>query len=94
MATISYENASYQTCGDLPAVGSHAPDVSLVGTALQNVSFANWMGKRKVLNIFLSVDTETCAQSVREFDRLAQDAEDVVMLMVSYDLPFAHLRFH
>jgi len=76
-------------------VGSRAPDVSLVNTKLQNVSFANWMGMRKVLNIFVSIDTDVCAKSVVEFDRMAAQAaaEDVAMLMVSYDLPFAHKRF-
>lgn len=93
MAKIQYKNAQYRTHGDLPSIGSHAPDVSLVNTELQNVSFANWMGVRKVLNIFVSVDTEVCAISVREFDRLAEDVNDVIMLMVSYDLPFAHKRF-
>ncbi|MCH9694351.1 MAG: thiol peroxidase [Gammaproteobacteria bacterium] len=93
MAKIQFNNASYRTHGELPAVGSHAPDVSLVNTDLQNVSFANWMGVRKVLNIFVSIDTEVCAQSVIEFDRHAAEAEDVALLMVSYDLPFAHKRF-
>lgn len=93
MAKIQYNNASYRTYGELPTIGSHAPDVSLVNTALQNVSFANWMGVRKVLNIFVSIDTEVCAKSVIEFDRLAGEVEEVTMLMVSYDLPFAHKRF-
>lgn len=93
MAKIQYKNAQYRTHGDLPSIGSHAPDVSLVNTELQNVSFANWMGVRKVLNIFVSVDTEVCAKSVKEFDQLAEDLNDVIMLMVSYDLPFAHKRF-
>lgn len=93
MANIKFQNAVYRTHGELPSIGSHAPDVSLVNTALQNVSFANWMGVRKVLNIFVSIDTEVCAKSVMEFDRLAGEVEDVTMLMVSYDLPFAHKRF-
>lgn len=93
MAKIQHKNATYRTHGDLPTIGSHAPDVSLVNTKLQNVSFANFMGKRKVLNIFVSVDTDVCAKSVKEFDRLANETDDVAMLMVSYDLPFAHLRF-
>lgn len=93
MSRIQYKNASYRTYGDLPAIGSRAADVSLVNTELQNVSFANWMGLRKVLNIFVSIDTEVCAKSVIEFDRLAGEIEDVAMLMVSYDLPFAHKRF-
>jgi thiol peroxidase len=93
VAKIQHKNATYRTHGELPAVGSRAPDVSLVNTDLQNVSFANWMGKRKVLNIFVSIDTEVCATSVIEFNRLAADVSDVAMLMVSYDLPFAHKRF-
>ncbi len=93
MARIQHNNASYRTHSDLPSVGSRAPDVSLVNTDLQNVSFANWMGIRKVLNIFISVDTDVCAKSVLEFDRLAGEIDNIVMLMVSYDLPFAHKRF-
>ena len=93
MAKIQYKNASYRMHGELPAVGSYAPDVSLVNTDLQNVSFANWMGMRKVLNIFASIDREVCAKSVVKFDQLAEEIEDVAMLMVSYDLPFAHRRF-
>jgi thiol peroxidase len=93
VASIRYKNASYRTYGELPTVGSRAPDVSLVNTDLQNVSFANWMGMRKVLNIFASIDREVCAKSVIKFDQMASEIEDVAMLMVSYDLPFAHRRF-
>jgi thiol peroxidase len=93
VAKIRYKNASYHTCGELPAVGSRAPDVSLVNTDLQNVSFANFMGMRKVLNIFASIDRVVCAKSVIRFNELAGKIEDVAMLMVSYDLPFAHRRF-
>jgi thiol peroxidase len=93
MAKIQYKNATYRTHGDLPVVGSCAPDVSLVNIELQNVSFANWMGLRKVLNIFVSIDTDVCAKSVIKFDQFAADADDLAMLMVSYDLPFAHKRF-
>lgn len=93
MARILHNHTTYQTHGDLPAVGSHAPDVSLVNTELQNVSFANWMGMRKVLNIFISIDTDVCANSVQAFDRYLEGVDDVVALMVSYDLPFAHKRF-
>ncbi len=93
MHRIIYEGSSYRTNGELPAIGSRAPDVSLVNTELQDVSLANWLGLRKVLNIFPSIDTPVCARSVVVFDRLAKDHHDVVMLMVSYDLPFAHRRF-
>ena len=93
MPNIQYKNATYRTHAELPSIGSCAPDVSLVNTKLQNVSFAKWMGMRKVLNIFISIDTDVCAKSVMEFDRLAGEVDDVAMLMVSYDLPFAHKRF-
>ena len=94
MHGITYEGVNYPTFGELPTVGSRAPDVSLVNTELQDVSLANWLGMRKVLNIFPSIDTPVCARSVIVFDRLAENHDDVAMLMVSYDLPFAHRRFH
>ena len=93
MANIQFKSATYHTHAELPSIGSCAPDVSLVNTELQNVSFANWMGMRKVLNIFVSIDTDVCAKSVIEFNRLAGEVDEVAMLMVSYDLPFAHKRF-
>ena len=94
MHTIEYEGTTYQTYGELPAIGSRAPDVSLVNTSLQDVSLANFMGMRKVFNIFPSIDTPVCAKSVIVFNKLARTHDDVAMLMVSYDLPFAHARFH
>jgi thiol peroxidase len=93
MTKIQFENVSYQTYGELPTIGSRAPDVSLVNMRLQNVSFAQWPGMRKIMNIFVSVDMAVCAKSVIEFDRFGSGLENVVMLMVSYDLPFAHARF-
>ena len=93
MAIVKYQNATFRTVGELPAVGSRAPDVSLVNTKLQNASLANWTGKRKVMNIFVSIDTEVCAKSVIEFDSRVVGVDDVAMLMISYDLPFAHERF-
>jgi len=93
MAVIKHKNSTYRTAGELPTVGSFAPDVSLVNTQLQDVNLANWIGLRKVMNIFPSIDTSVCAKSVIEFDRYAEDLDDVAMLMVSYDLPFAHARF-
>ena len=93
MAIVKYQNATFRTVGELPAVGSRAPDVSLVNTKLQNASLANWTGLRKVMNIFVSIDTEVCAKSVIEFDSRVAGVDDVAMLMISYDLPFAHERF-
>ena len=94
MATITYDNANYRTCGDLPSVGSHAPDIRLVDTRLKNTTLSDWSGKRKIMNIFVSIDTPVCAKSVIEFDRLVAEHDDVAALMISYDLPFAHARFH
>ncbi len=88
-----FDSGNYQTHGELPAVGSRAPDIMLVNTKLQNVSFANWMGMRKIMNIVVSIDTTICAKSVIEFNRLGEGKDDIALLTVSYDLPFAHERF-
>ena len=93
IAKITYESGDYRTFGELPSIGSRAPDIMLVNTKLQNVSLAKWMGMRKIMNIFVSIDTSICAKSVVEFDRMGAGFDDVAMLMVSYDLPFAHKRF-
>ena len=94
MQEIIYDGKSYRTYGELPAIGSRAPDVSLVNTNLQDVSLANFMGMRKIFNIFPSIDNPVCAKSVIVFNKLAERDNGVAMLMVSYDLPFAHARFH
>ena len=93
VAKIRFDNASYQTYGELPRIGSFAPDFSLVSTKLRDVSLANWMGMRKIMNIFVSVDTEVNARSVMRFDEYGGGREDLALLMVSYDLPFAYRRF-
>ena len=94
MHEIIFEGTRYRIHGELPSIGSRGPDVSLVNTELQDISLANFMGKRKVLNIFPSLDTPVCAKSIRVFNQLAEQREDVATLMVSYDLPFAHRRFN
>ncbi len=93
MAIVKYEGATYRTYGELPAIGSRAPDVSLVNTRLQGATLANWTGMRKVVNIIVSIDTEVCAKSVLEFSRRTEKVDDVAILNVSYDLPFAFQRF-
>ncbi len=93
VAKITFDSGDYRTHGELPAIGSRAPDIMLVNTKLQNVSLANWIGMRKIMNIFVSIDTTICAKSVVEFNRMGADLDDVALLMVSYDLPFAHKRF-
>jgi len=93
MAGITYENTRYRTKGELPAVGSRAPDIKLVNSRLQDVSLANWMGMRKIMNIVVSIDLSVCAKSVTEFERHGAAYDDLAMLTVSHDLPFAHARF-
>ena len=90
---VIYDEGSYSTYGDLPTVGSPAPEVSLVNTRLQNVTLANFAGKRKIMNIFVSIDRPICATSVKKFDEFGAGRNDIAMLMISYDLPFAHKRF-
>lgn len=93
MARIQHEGGTYRTHGELPSVGSRAPDFSLVNTDLKDVTLANWLGMRKIFNIFPSVDTPVCAKSVIAFDKYSKDYDDLAELMISYDLPFAHRRF-
>lgn len=93
MANISFRNEPTTTSGELPAVGSALPSFELVGGDMNTVTDADFAGKRIVLNIFPSVDTGVCAQSVRRFNELAASAENTVVLCVSKDLPFAQQRF-
>lgn len=82
-----------KTNGELPAVGTTAPEFVLVGNTLNDVSLKDFRGKNVVLNIFPSIDTSTCAQSVREFNRRASALAKTVVLCISKDLPFAMRRF-
>lgn len=93
MATITFQAHAIQTSGDLPAIGSDAPDFSLANIELDNVTLANYAGKRKILNIVPSLDTPTCAASARKFNQKASNLENSVVLIVSADLPFAQCRF-
>ncbi len=79
--------------GTLPAIGSKAPDFSLADAALQDVSLAAFAGKRKILNLFPSVDTPTCASSIRAFNEKAASLDNTVVINISADLPFAQKRF-
>ena len=81
------------TSGELPAIGSTAPDFSLVGTNLKEVKLKDFAGKKVVLNIFPSVDTGVCAASVREFNKRATSLTNTVVLSISKDLPLAMKRF-
>jgi len=81
------------TSGNLPAKGSKAPDFKLVKSGLENFSLLELKGKKVILNIFPSLDTSTCATSMRKFNQLAAGKTGTVVLGISKDLPFAHSRF-
>lgn len=93
MATITLKGNAIHTSGELPGKGTPAPDFKLVRADLTESSLSNYAGKKKVLNIFPSVDTGTCAMSVRQFNAKAAGLPDVVVLNISMDLPFAQSRF-
>lgn len=93
MATVTLKGNNIHTIGNLPSTGSKAPDFQLTKNDLSIASLADFMGKKIVLNIFPSIDTGTCAQSVREFNKQAATLENTVVLCVSKDLPFAQARF-
>ncbi len=93
MSSVTLKGNPVRVGGQLPAVGSKAPAFSLVGTDLADRSLADFAGKRKLLNIFPSVDTGVCAASVRHFNQDAAKLADTVVLCISADLPFAQARF-
>ncbi|NIR60906.1 MAG: thiol peroxidase [Gammaproteobacteria bacterium] len=93
MATITLKGNEIHTSGDLPAVGARAPDFNLVDGELKDRALADFKGKKKLLNIVPSLDTPVCATSTIKFNEHAGNRDDVVMLVVSADLPFAQQRF-
>lgn len=93
MAQTALRGNPVNTNGDLPAVGASAPDYALTGSDLGAVASGDYAGQRVVLNIFPSVDTPTCANSVRAFNERAAGLDNTTVLCVSADLPFAQGRF-
>ena len=93
MATITLRGTPAETSGELPTVGSAAPDFTLVNQDLSELTLSSLKGKRVILNIFPSIDTPTCQQSVRSFNEKAAALDNTVVLCVSPDLPFAQARF-
>ena len=93
MATITFQGNPLHTSGELPVVGSKAPDFSLANSKLVDVTLATYAGKKKVLNIVPSLDTPTCAASTRKFNEKASHFHNAVVLVISADLPFAQCRF-
>jgi thiol peroxidase len=93
MATVSLKGNPINTLGNLPEVGTKAPDFELAKTDLSNVTLNDYLGSKLILNIFHSLDTGTCAQSVRQFNEEASELENTKVLCISKDLPFAQTRF-
>lgn len=93
MATITRRGVAIETAGDLPALGSKAPPAQFAKTDLSAVTLADLAGQRVILNIFPSIDTPTCAKSVRRFNEAAAQLDNTLVLCVSADLPFAQARF-
>jgi len=93
MATITLKGNSIQTIGELPKVGELAKDFELIKNDLSKATLNDYKGKNIVLNIFPSLDTPTCAASVRKFNKEASELENTVVLCISRDLPFAQARF-
>ena len=93
MSQITLGGNPVNTSGSLPQIGSQAKDFKLVKTDLSEASLSDFAGSRLVLNIFPSVDTGTCAASVRKFNEKASTLENTKVLCISRDLPFAQKRF-
>lgn len=93
MAKITLKGNAINTIGHLPEVGSEAKDFDLVGVDLSDVALVDFKGKKLILNIFPSVDTGTCAASVRNFNKKAAGLDNTKVLCISRDLPFAQARF-
>jgi thiol peroxidase len=93
MATITFHGKEAQTNGDLPENGSSAPDFKLVGKDLSDIKLSDYVGKKKLLNIVPSLDTGVCATSTKKFNEFAKQRDDVTVMVISADLPFAQSRF-
>ncbi len=93
MAQITLKGNAINTIGNLPEVGSKAPDFRLVKNDLSMGSLSDYKGTKVVLNIFPSLDTGTCAASVRRFNQEASNLDNTKVLCISKDLPFAQARF-
>ncbi len=94
MAKITLKGNPVNTIGELPAVDSKAPSFTLIKSDLSEASLSDYQGKKVILNIFPSIDTSTCALSVKKFNDEIKALDDVVVLNISLDLPFAQKRFY
>jgi thiol peroxidase len=93
MASVTLKGNPVTVVGSLPKKGEWAPDFTLTGKDLGDISLKTYAGKRKVLNIVPSLDTPTCQQSTRVFNQKASEVSNSIVLVISADLPFAMSRF-
>ncbi|EKD54877.1 MAG: hypothetical protein ACD_60C00038G0039 [uncultured bacterium] len=93
MASITLQGNPLKTAGELPKIGSQAPDFTLTKVDLTEIQLKDFLGKRVILSIFPSVDTGTCANAERHFNEEANQLKNTVILCISADLPFAQKRF-
>ena len=93
MSQVTLRGNPVEVAGELPVEGKKAPPFSLVNGDLKDVTLADFAGKRKVLNIVPSLDTDVCAESTRKFNKNAGEVGGNVVLVISADLPFASKRF-
>ncbi|QCE43298.1 thiol peroxidase [Psychroserpens sp. NJDZ02] len=93
MAKITLGGTPVETIGNLPEIGAQAPDFTLTASDLSTHKLSDFKGQKVVLNIFPSVDTGTCATSVRSFNKEAAEIKNTKVLCISRDLPFAQARF-
>lgn len=93
MASVTLQGNPFSTVGELPAVGTQSPSFELAAADLSDLTLESFAGKRVILNVFPSVDTPTCATSVRKFNEKAAELDNTVVLCVAADLPFAMARF-
>lgn len=93
MASITMNGAAVNTSGSLPVIGTQAPDFIVTKTDLSEIHLKNYLGKKIILNIFPSLDTSTCASAMLQFNEIAMNHQDLLILCISADLPFAQNRF-
>ena len=90
---ILFKGTKINTAGNLPPIGNQAPNFKLTPIDLVDISLSQYKGKKIILNVFPSIDTNICAASVRRFNKEASELENTIVLCISRDLPFAHKRF-
>lgn len=93
MAVIYFNHSPMNTIGSLPEINSQAPDFTVTKTDLGEIQLKDYLGRKIILNIFPSLDTETCATAMLRFNEIAMQVKNILVLCVSADLPFAQKRF-